>query len=82
MNQLPTTYACTLLLLLLLLLQGTLSLGVVSGQLPPRPSRGKTLLHPCIARLAQQLAAAGAVMPPPLAVPPLQLPPLPTFGKK
>ncbi|KAF6259723.1 hypothetical protein COO60DRAFT_981413 [Scenedesmus sp. NREL 46B-D3] len=62
--------------------QGTVSLGVVSGQPPPRPSRGKTLLHPCIARLAQQLAAAGVVMPPPPAVPPLQLPPLPTFGKK
>jgi hypothetical protein len=64
------------------LLQGTLSLGVASGQPPPRPSRGKTLLHPCIARLAQQLAAAAAVMPPPAPVPALQLPPLPTFGKK
>ncbi|WIA16763.1 hypothetical protein OEZ85_013414 [Tetradesmus obliquus] len=62
--------------------QGTLSLGVVAGAAPPRPSRGKTMLHPCIARLAQQLAAAAAVMPPPAAVPPLQLPPLPTFGKK
>jgi hypothetical protein len=78
----PSAHHASLSVLLLLLLQGTLALGVASGQPPPRPSRGKTLLHPCIARLAQQLAAAGAVMPPPAPVPALTLPPLPTFGKK
>eukprot|EP00775_Hariotina_reticulata_P003868 gene3868-4123_t len=42
----------------------------------------KTLLHPLVARLEQQLAAAAAVMPPPARVPPLVLPPAPRFTRK
>lgn len=62
--------------------QGTLSVGVSVNAGPPRPTRGKTLLHPSVARLEQQLAAAAAVMTPPAAVPPLELPPVPSFRKK
>eukprot|EP00879_Flechtneria_rotunda_P021133 GHRR01022263.1.p1 GENE.GHRR01022263.1~~GHRR01022263.1.p1 ORF type:complete len:456 (+),score=212.59 GHRR01022263.1:1042-2409(+) len=62
--------------------QGTLNVGMSAGCAPPRPSRGKTLLHPRVARLEQQLAAAAAVMPPPAQVPPLELPSPPSFRRK
>ncbi|KAF8065439.1 hypothetical protein HT031_003040 [Scenedesmus sp. PABB004] len=62
--------------------QGTLAVGVAAGGAPPRPSRGKTLLHPSVARLEGALAPAAPVVPPPPPTPALELPVLPRFRRK
>jgi hypothetical protein len=65
--------------LLLLGLQGTLSLGVAP---PAAASWDKPLLHPALAQLEGAFTPAPLALPPPPAVPPPKLPPVPEFKRK